>query len=408
MSGKNKRDRFAQANPFSLTEEPEPFTFKQSDSELFGEIAKVDDAKIVTHAIPIEQIYPNTIQPRRVLPPVIRALWDGEPQSLGTVFTQWEQYINQERQERGNAEQFNVERVLLTQEETDLENASQVALGPLEETFLEIINLAASIHRDGLMHPISTVHVRADKMYIIETGERRWLAFQLLASMFPKEHQWKRIPARTVNHISVWRQAAENSARQNLNGIGKARQFALLMMDLLQADGTVAFQPPNNFEHEKDFYAQVAGGADYRIPRGKGEMLLAAMGLKHGRDLKQLRAILRLPRETWDVADYLNWTVGKLDQLTSLPYDEAIRLTCTMALQEGYMGEISPICDEPPTKRTKQATQNRVLAQWDKHITSIKKITARQVQSMPDDEKQVLRRELEALEAWIERTKKYL
>jgi hypothetical protein len=183
-------------------------------------------------------------------------------------------------------------------------------IGILELSLLELVDLAASIRRDGLTNPV-TVAQTGDH-YQLETGERRWLAYHLLHWFFEDERdKWAKIPARIVEHVDVWRQATENTARANLNAIGRARQFAILLMDLLAQSGA-EFRPFEAFEQEQDFYAQVADGDVWRVPRGKGELLLNAMGLKHVGQLRHYRALLRLPNEVWREADDTNLTEGEI------------------------------------------------------------------------------------------------
>jgi hypothetical protein len=125
-----------------------------------------------------------------------------------------------------------------------------------------------------------------------------------------------------VDTPNVWRQAAENNARDNLNVIGKARQLAILMMDLLVEESSFEFHPFSAFENEREYYAQVADGRVYPIPDGKTELLLSAMGLKNPVQIRQIRKALRLPDEIWRVADDENWTEGKLRKY--IPDDDGV------------------------------------------------------------------------------------
>ncbi len=191
-----------------------------------------------------------------------------------------------------------------------------IEAGPLQTTFVELLGLAASIRRDKLTNPITLV--RYNDGYLIETGERRWLAYHLLHWVFPEDDQWTRVPAHTVEQFDVWRQATENTMRQNLNAIGHARQLAILLMDLYrQMDAT--FQSYDELVApdgcDRLYYAQVADGNEFRIPRGKGEMLLNATGLKNEVQLRQYRNLLRLPDDLWIKADDLNLTEGEIRKL---------------------------------------------------------------------------------------------
>lgn len=98
------------------------------------------------------------------------------------------------------------------------------------------------------------------------------------------------------------RKRISGDQQQPLNAIAKARQLALLIMDLYQEQG-VAFQPFEAFSHEQDFYGQVAEGQNYRIPKGQAERLLNATGIATTQQLRQYRALLRIPQDIWLYAD---------------------------------------------------------------------------------------------------------
>ena len=166
-----------------------------------------------------------------------------------------------------------------------------------ELPLLRLANLAASIHQDGLTNPITVAG--AGDNYVIETGERRWVAFHLLNDYFAGD-DYSAIPARRVSEVNLWRQASENTARDNLNAIARARQIALLLMDMHGWDN---FAPIHAFEREQDFYAQVADSVKWRVPYGRAEQLCAACGFENASRIRQFRALLRLSHEQWNTAD---------------------------------------------------------------------------------------------------------
>src|SRR5262249_20619394 len=84
----------------------------------------------------------------------------------------------------------------------------------------------------------------------------------------------------------------------------------LLLMEILRYD--FQFDPFEDFENEQDFYAQVANGSTYGIPRGNGEKLVAAVGVQNTRQLRDLRRLLKLPNEMWQAADERHWREGRL------------------------------------------------------------------------------------------------
>lgn len=269
-------------------------------STLMGEIKRGDGVRITAAPINIYLIHPDATQPRRALPTEVRRAWDGSPTSLPVLFMEWMKAIDGWR---------SLIVSILNGEEVERPEIVQ----PLTAALIEIADLAASIRRDGLTNPITVV--RQGEEYIIETGERRWLAYHLLVAHTGDE-SWTKIPARVVEQFNRWRQAAENNTRKDLNAIGKARQLAVLLMELIP--NAAEFLPLDRFEHEQQFYAQVADGEEFRTPRGKGQLLLSAMGLSHSDQIRQHRALLRLPRDLWDAADDGNWTIADISDYRDL------------------------------------------------------------------------------------------
>lgn len=306
MSRSRRRGR-TDINPFDSSAQ---VSLEETANAIYGsEFANIDAGRQVVRPISIFDILPDFTQPRRVIPSLIRSGWSGNPYDLKELFEVW---INSVEHERGSS--FDVlailEQAYLEAEADEVENVAAddtLPLSPpIEEALRQIIELAANIRQHGLTNPISVAH--DGSQYRIETGERRWLAYHLLNIYYPDE-QWTRIPARVVDGVNVWRQASENSARADLNAIGKVRQFAILLMDLYRQQG-YEFR---SFESvlaeglsERAYYAQVADGKQFRVPRGEGEHLLNAMGLKHPVQLRQYRALLDLSDEDWQRADDLN------------------------------------------------------------------------------------------------------
>lgn len=312
MSSRNRRTRIAQTdNPFLVdTDNP---TFESVDRKGYGgPLLEKLDKHITAKPISIFDIRPDPTQPRRTVPYLVRQQWDGH---VETLFETWLKVVEEER---GDSE-FDV-GLLLSPEGDEIRNP---APQPIEAALLGVVDLAASIRRDGLTNPVTVV--RDGELYLLETGERRWLAFHLLYQR-TQDEQWSKIPARVMDEFSIWRQAGENNARDNLNAIGKARQLALLLMDLYRAEGT-EFEPFDRLVQpghcDRPFYAQIADGEQWRIPRGKAELLLNAIGLKSVRQLSQYRALLSLPDDAWTVADDTNLSEYRLRQILDLKLDEA-------------------------------------------------------------------------------------
>ena len=313
---KNRRRGRDDINPFDSST---PLSLNDVDKAVYGEIADIDSRRKTVRPVGIFDIYPDFSQPRRVLPSELRTYWTGHPHQIGDLYEVWVQLINAQRHEPLDLGGYLTQQHLppdMDGNEDEIEAVHLRPVHPLERALLEIAQLAISIRQVGLTNPITVV--RQQDVYRLETGERRWLAYHLLHTFFPDEN-WSAIPADVVPAFDVWRQATENSARADLNAIGRARQFSILLMDLLTGRG-YSFQPFVDVLEaglsERHYYAQVADGNEYRIPPGDGEKLLAAMGLKNPVQLRQYRALLRLPDPLWQHADDHNLTEGEIRKLT--------------------------------------------------------------------------------------------
>ena len=290
--------------------------------DMFDEARRKEEKRQVVRPLDIRRVLPDPKQPRRALPYSVRAGWDGQIDSLPQVFESWRQLAEAER-----TTPLDLRAYVLA--DGDHADADPALLGPLEGALLTLADLAANIRRNGLMNSISVV--RHGENYQIETGERRWLAHHLLGLM-TGETTWQTISARVVEQSSVWRQAGENSARADLNTISKARQFALLLMDLYahadENENSVTFQgfdatvPPGGCD--RAYYVQVADAEQFRIPRGKGELMLNAMGLKGRAGFSRFRALLQLPDEIWQMGDDYNWSDDRLYLLATMDPAQAL------------------------------------------------------------------------------------
>ncbi len=329
--------------------------------------AKLGRGKEKIHQTQIESISPNLTQPRRAIPSSVRQYWSGSSdlESMATFFKRWLDEIELERQDLGIPELFPLDDYLDGREtprtsgiekEEDLEQINNKQIGAKEKALMQVIELAASIRRDGLINPISIA--QKDLLWEIETGERRWLAYHLLNWRIAGD-EWEKIPARQVDGVSIWRQATENNARADLNAIGKARQFALLLMDVRAEKSGDSFADFNAFEHEQDYYAQVSDGNKFNVPYGMGEQLINAMGISDVGQLRHLRRLLRLPQIVWTVADDLNWSENFIQKnIISTDDTETIIKAVLQAKKERYpnylLDEYSYLLD-----KQKQAKLNK-------------------------------------------------
>lgn len=341
-------------DPFDVDSQPQQnvdSSWLEADSQIFGALSQADNKAERTRIreFDIFGIVPDITQPRRSLPTEIRNLWDNDPAELSNLFRMWLMAIKEERgdKEFPLAEYMNTTEIIADQ--TD-------PRGYLENSLIEIIDLAVSIRRDGLTNPITIFEVEDYNQ--LETGERRWLAYHLLHYHFNDERKkWRNIPARKMPRFDVWRQASENNARQNLNAIGRARQFALLMIDLWEQDGKT-FEPFNAFEVEQDFYAQVK---NMKPPHGKSGVVLSAMGFTHRNAIYRHRQLLTLPYEIWQRADDTNCPESVLRNMVGKSLHDAQEIFHKWQRGENY--STSPIVtsgdNSPPPKISQTAKSNR-------------------------------------------------
>lgn len=304
MSKSVRRGRDHDINVFNTSAQ---VTSQEATDAIFNSgTLEIAEHRQVAKPISIFDIYPDFTQPRRIIPSAIRHFWTGEPETLDALFNKWLRAVEGEKEAHFDiypylTQTYLPDRTVPEYEGGSHEQANQ--FGPIESALIQLAGLAADIRQTGLTNPITVV--KSGQFYRLETGERRWMAYHLLNLYFPDE-QWSKIPARVVEQASVWRQASENNVRADLNAIGKARQLAILIMDLLAQRG-YAFEPFDAVvgvgRSEREYYAQVADGEAFRIPRGTGEKLLAAMGLKNPVQIRQYRALLKLSDELWEFAD---------------------------------------------------------------------------------------------------------
>ena len=339
MSSRERRRRI-QDEENLLFSNPNSLDPKTADAIGFGmgdlalQIAAADSEFQAIEAVSIQDIYPNPSQPRYSIPHDLSDMFTLQPGTVADILERWILEVQLETREKD----FDIVRylrgeitdrgALAENDETPAQDSERPASSK-HASLMKIIDLAASIWRDGLSNPISLVH-HGDR-YEIETGERRWLAYHILYWKFGDGDtrpngsivNWSRIPARIVSQVDVWRQASENNARDNLNAISRARQLALLLMDL---HGSQQFKPLTDCESEQAFYAQVADGGQWRIPRGQGERLLNAMGLSNAAQLRQYRALLRLPADLWRRGDDEDLSEGELRKIKAA-LDSVTRVT---------------------------------------------------------------------------------
>jgi len=352
MSSRNRRANLEAIDQFGDAEPAMSPSLRDVDEAIFGSLNLPELQHLTATSMSIANIRPHLAQPRRVLPTRIRREWTGDVAQLGDVFDVWAEEVAQERGRVFDVRMY-LNHVMLP-DEFEAQEDHAAPHGPLEASFLDLLELAISIKDQGLMNPITVA--AQGKIYTVETGERRWFAYHLLYH-YTGDKKFATIPARIVPQVDVWRQATENTARQNLNAVGRARQLAILIMDLLKTEREAQFSAVSEFQHEQGYYAQVEDGMDMRIPRNSADKLLAATGFKTKEQLRQHRALLRLPVRVWELADDLNWPERVMRDMTYEAQgdeDKLIRLALQRAQEEGYnvtTGTLSPDTNNKSRKR---------------------------------------------------------
>lgn len=287
------------------------------DNEIYGGSPEIPDSgRVVARPTAIMAIHADVKQPRRAIPISIRMHWDGNPLEVPQLLGQWRAVA-----EQAASTAFNVAMLLKGEGEgLDTDKFPSVT-----QEYLSLVRLAQGIKADGLINPITVIE--SDSKTLIESGERRWLAYHLLHLYLGE--QWAKIPAAKGNgNDSVWRQATENTQRRQLNAIGMARQIALLIM---AARGTPPIENGSLYQEydivkggsDRRYYAQVADGNVHRIPKGMGERIQAAMGLGM-EQISQYRALLKLTDDEqvndalWTRSDVENWSERALRDISTL------------------------------------------------------------------------------------------
>lgn len=400
----DKRKQIANNNMFrSTSPAASTSTLRAVDSTIYGAIANSEANYDSIEPVNIFDIHPDRAQPRRSIPSALQVYWNGRPETVSELFTLWLDLIQSERGDHS----FDLNGYLNAK--GDAETRSEKS-GPIENAFLPIADLAVSIRSEGLTNPITIAHDRSQ--YRLETGERRWLAYHLLWAHFQDE-RWAKIPARIVQNVSIWRQAAENNARQDLNAIGRARQFSILLMDLLAEQ--FQFAPYDRIVDpgacDRIYYAQVADGSAHRIPHGKSEILLNATGLKHPDQLRQYRELLRLPDEVWQIADDLNWSITTIKSLTNAAksHEELVGLALSAGDNEGHSVILITEVGKKPTPLSDDLPEyqgQRLLSDLDKlYLKRLMKLRSG-VGASDAHTKHLIRKEISQIRRWLDSLEK--
>lgn len=310
--------QFDRADAFGQENQP---SASDMANEIYGKPAPdLATGRVVARPVSLGEILADLRQPRRAVPARLRSGWAGDSEGLEDVLREWHLLAG-----KWGGGAMPHPREFFGQVEPHVADG----MPPFVQGWVDLLRLASTIKRDGLINPISVVRDGAG--YVIEAGERRWIAYHLICMYYdPHQEQWGRIPAIVADGMSnVWRQATENTARRNLNAIQMARQLALLIMEARVEDNGadtlyLAYdEAMREWKSDRLFYAQVADGNVHRIPRGYGERIAGAMGLSTD-SLRRYRALLKLTADEmvndalWMRADDEDWSEGFLRALAGV------------------------------------------------------------------------------------------
>jgi hypothetical protein len=260
----------------------------------------------------LELVRPHPVQPRRVLPESIHQAFHQERLTPSQALRELIQLVQVAARQRSRP--FTNVLELLTDSETE-ETEKPVELSPEETLLRDLVNLAVTIRDDGQVNPLTVVDVSegVSRLYRIETGERRYWATWLLRDFIPDVGFDGAIPCIVIPHAraSVFRQAKENTSRIGLTAIALARQVALL---LLTVHG---YEIPNH-PVTNDFYRQALELDLLNKRQYTGQILTALGGISKMR-LSQLKNLLRLSDEAFELADRHGVEEGLLRHVLILP-----------------------------------------------------------------------------------------
>jgi hypothetical protein len=289
---------------------------------LADEVTEITGRGVKVVGIVLDRIRPDPAQPRRVLPENIRHEFLAGHINARQALEQWEAVVAEEAAQAGRPRpnwKALLDRVPEDRaEDIDIDAPGQP--GPEERMLRSIVATAATIRHGGQVSPITVVEMDGGSHYRIETGERRYWAYYWLNTWIGDE--FDQIQCIVVEQSSPWRQAAENSSREGLSAMAMARQLATLLLDLYGIVPDYARSIPNNW------YRQAL---DYRVPRGDGANIRAALGGIDRAQFSRIQALLRLPDPVWELADRYHLEEKRLRPVLKIA-DESLQLELVWAI----------------------------------------------------------------------------
>lgn len=289
---------------------------QEVDEQIFGTgLDTVAGKRITGKPVDIFELRADVTQPRRTVPLSVRGNWDGTADDVPDLLERWGDAA---KAERGKPILPHLVVRGLLEDPIEVDEKTE----PISYRFLDLLKLAGSIRREGLLNPIQIYRQGTGGQIV--AGERRWLAHHVLNMYDEDVEQWSMIPAVQTDKVDVWIQATENGRRAPLNAISMARQLALLIMDMYKDEAEFASYADTiaSGGSDLDFYAQVADGTTYRIKRGMTDQILEVTGLTSRKSVQRYRDLLNLDDETWTIADEEDWTEGACRRILHPEYFE--------------------------------------------------------------------------------------
>lgn len=279
-------------------------------------------AKVI--GIVLDRIRPDPAQPRRVLPEVIRRDFLAGLINARQALERWEAQVAEEAARLGRPRPD--WRALLDRAPDDRGEDISVDApgqpGPEEDALRAIVATAATIRHGGQVSPITVSEVDSGSYYRIETGERRYWAHHWLNTWLGDGYD--QIQCIVVPQASPWRQAAENTSREELSAMALARQLATLLLDLY------GIRPDQDGPVANEWYRQAL---NYRVPRGEGAALRAALGGIERAQFSRIQNLLRLSDAVWELADRHRLEEKRLRPVLKLR-DDALQLQLVRLMVE--------------------------------------------------------------------------
>lgn len=337
--------------------------FAQTAGEISGQGLKI--VRIV-----LDRVRPDPAQPRRVLPDPIRSEFLSGHINARQALERWEALVAEEVIKLGRPRpdwQALLDRNPEAREADPIDVDPPGEPGPEEDLLRSIVATAATIRHGGQVSPITVTEIDDMGYYRIETGERRYWAHHWLNIWVA--NGFEQIQCIVVPNASPWRQAAENTSREQLSAIALARQLATLLLDLYEIYPDYSKAIPN------EWYRQAL---EYRVPRGEGANLRAALGGIERSQFSRLQALLRLPDQVWEIADRhrleekrLRFVLKVADEATQYKLVQWIveqNLSAERIRRLVEMDNLTDMLSDTKPKATPQpeAASERVANRWSK------------------------------------------